>query len=81
MTIRRSPSVPRHVAHPRNPSAGSPRWWGVIGRACPDADAVAVAWSSRKDGPGENTEGRMPLAIRATGQAGRGPQGDAAVRR
>ena len=26
---------------------------------------------SRKDDPGEDTEGRMPLAIRAAGQAGR----------
>ena len=26
---------------------------------------------SRKDDPGEDTEGRMPLAIRATGRAGR----------
>lgn len=36
---------------------------------------------SRKDDPGEDTEGRMPLAIRAAGQAGRSYRGDAAVRR
>lgn len=80
MTFHRSASVPERVAHRHNPGIGSPWWCGVIGSVCPDADAVVVGWSSRKDGPGENTEGRMPLAIRA-GRAGRGPQGDAADRR
>lgn len=55
----------------RRAGAGSAR--SGTGGAC-------VAGSSRKDAPEENEAGRMLFAIRA-GQAGRGPQRDAAVRR
>lgn len=81
MPFYRSASVPKCVAHRRNPGVGSPWCCVGIGPARPDADAVGAGWFSRKDGPEENTAGRMPLAIRAAGQAGRSYRGDATVRR